>query len=168
MCYVLFLPIGNAGRFRRFVVVVDVWACVLLQESPLPWFAWFAWFAWQAAAVFRGPQRRKRRKCRSWESSNSSNDDKSAASSDLPPPPVDNDGEGDNGDDNSDAYAGILLAAGRTIDALPVDVAQAIKSSSIPPNMLSRYLELSKNSLVVWLLQFPGFRERLMGDPALC
>ena len=100
----------------------------------------------------------------SWEGSNAKGD-MSAASSDLPPPPSDNNGGGGDGDDNSDAYAGILMAAGRTIDALPVDVAQAIKSSSIPPNMLSRYLQLSKNPLVMWLLQFPGFRERLMGDP---
>ena len=99
----------------------------------------------------------------SWEGP-TGNDGK-ASSSDLPPPPTDNGGEGDNGDDNSDAYAGILMAAGRTIDTLPVDIASAIKSSSLPPNMLSRYLDLSKNPVVLWLLQFPGFRERLMGDP---
>ena len=134
------------------------WVCLVCR-------LWFAWVAGRQprSSVVRNVGNVGN--AGSWESSNSSNDDKSAASSDLPPPPVDNDGEGDNGDDNSDAYAGILLAAGRTIDALPVDVAQAIKSSSIPPNMLSRYLELSKNSLVMWLLQFPGFRERLMGDP---
>ncbi len=86
-------------------------------------------------------------------------------SSDVPPPPGNNNGEGEGGDGDSGAYAGILLAAGRTIDSLPSDVAQAIKSSSIAPDMLARYLRLSGNPLVMWLLQFPGFRERLMGDP---
>jgi hypothetical protein len=84
---------------------------------------------------------------------------------DSPPaPPANNDGEG-SGDDNGDACAGLLLAAGRSLDTLPLDVAAAVQKGKMAPDMLRRYLDMGKNPVMLWLMQFPGFRERLLADP---
>lgn len=96
---------------------------------------------------------------------NSWGESEEADSGNLPPPSAPN--SDDNNDDNSDAYASILLAAGRTVDSLPLDVASALKASSLPPELLSRYLALSASPLTSALLaRSAGFRERLLGDPS--
>jgi len=94
------------------------------------------------------------------------NDDRTDETPGSPPPPstpADSDGKGDG---NDGAYAAILLAAGRTVDSLPLDMVTSMKSSVLPPDVLSRYIALTKSPLSAYLAQFPGFRDRLLGDPS--
>lgn len=95
------------------------------------------------------------------------NDDHTDESPGSPPPPstpADSDGKGDGNSDG--AYAAILLAAGRTVDSLPLDMVTSMKSSALPPDVLSRYIALTTSPLSAYLVQFPGFRDRLLGDPS--
>jgi hypothetical protein len=78
------------------------------------------------------------------------------------PPPGDN---GDNGDGNNDENALLLMAAGRTLQSLPLDMVQAMKQGTLPKDMLQRYLDMTSNAFLGWLMQFGGFRERLLADP---
>lgn len=77
-------------------------------------------------------------------------------------PPSD---DGDNGDGNNGENALLLMAAGRSVQSLPVDMVQAMKNGSLPKDMLQRYLDMTSNSFLAWLMQFGGFRERLLADP---
>lgn len=58
----------------------------------------------------------------------------------------------------------ILAQIGRSLDSLPKDLADAIRAGKIPGSVVSKYLELEKSGLFKWLLQFAGFRERLLAD----
>lgn len=58
----------------------------------------------------------------------------------------------------------ILAQAGRALDSLPKDLAEAIRAGKIPGSVVSKYLDLEKSGLFKWLLQFAGFRERLLAD----
>jgi hypothetical protein len=84
---------------------------------------------------------------------------------DPPRPPPGNNEDGGDGDGNGDAYAALLLAAGRRLETLPLDVATAVQKGKIAPDMFKKYLDMGKNPILFWLMQFPGFRERLMADP---
>lgn len=57
-----------------------------------------------------------------------------------------------------------LTQIGRSLESLPKDLAAAIESGRIPGSIVSRYLELEKSPLLRWLLQFGGFKERLLAD----
>jgi hypothetical protein len=86
------------------------------------------------------------------------------------PPPTNNgpDEEGGDGDgDGNGSGAALLLAAGRAVETLPADIAQAFQKGTLPRDMLSRYLDMSSsgNPLLRWMMQFQGFRERLLADP---
>lgn len=79
-------------------------------------------------------------------------------------------GGGDHGgsdnDDNKnkkDAFL-ILSEIGRSVDSLPKDLAGAIEEGRIPVEIVRKYLELEKSAFMRWLLQFEGFRERLLAD----
>ncbi|OIW05592.1 hypothetical protein TanjilG_23378 [Lupinus angustifolius] len=58
----------------------------------------------------------------------------------------------------------VLAEAGRSVESLPGDLAAAIKEGKIPGAVVSRFLELEKSALLRWLLQFSGFKERLLAD----
>ena len=73
-------------------------------------------------------------------------------------------GRGD-GDGGNGAAPLAAILAGKTIETLPAELAQALKSGKLPAEMAQRYLELSKNPFLAWLLNFAGFRERLLADP---
>lgn len=77
-------------------------------------------------------------------------------------PPGDN---GDNGDGNNDENALLLMAAGRSVQSLPLDMVQALQKGTLPKDMLQRYLDMTSNPVLGWLMQFAGFRERLLADP---
>ncbi|KAG5577677.1 hypothetical protein H5410_057811 [Solanum commersonii] len=57
-----------------------------------------------------------------------------------------------------------LTEAGRTLDSLPKDLKAAIEDGRIPGSIVLRYFELEKSPLMSWLLQFGGFKERLLAD----
>ncbi|MCL7029519.1 hypothetical protein MKW94_019649 [Papaver nudicaule] len=76
-------------------------------------------------------------------------------------------GNGDSDDENekNKAEAMLALAAiGRSLDSIPSDLASAIVDGRIPASIVQRYLNLEKSSVFKWLLQFGGFKERLLAD----
>jgi hypothetical protein len=73
----------------------------------------------------------------------------------------------DDGDSNERNRAGamlVLVEVGRGLESLPSDLAAAIKAGRIPGDIVKRFLELEKSPLLGWLLQFGGFKERLLAD----
>ncbi|KAJ8426386.1 hypothetical protein Cgig2_000581 [Carnegiea gigantea] len=58
----------------------------------------------------------------------------------------------------------LLAEAGRSLESLPADLAAAIQQGRIPVDIVKRYLELEESPFFRWLLQFRGFKERLLAD----
>ncbi|XP_050370591.1 protein RETICULATA-RELATED 4, chloroplastic [Argentina anserina] len=58
----------------------------------------------------------------------------------------------------------VLKESGRGLESLPGDLAAAIEDGRIPGAVVDKYIELEKSGLFAWLLQFAGFRERLLAD----
>uniref|UniRef100_A0A7N0UGX2 Uncharacterized protein n=1 Tax=Kalanchoe fedtschenkoi TaxID=63787 RepID=A0A7N0UGX2_KALFE len=76
-------------------------------------------------------------------------------------------GGGDDGDAGGKNKADALLALaeiGRGLDSLPKDLSAAVEAGKIPKEIVVKYFELEKSSVFRWLLQFAGFRERLLAD----
>ncbi|KAK9274135.1 hypothetical protein L1049_018949 [Liquidambar formosana] len=74
-------------------------------------------------------------------------------------------GGDDNAGDKNKAEAVMALAEiGRSLESLPKDLAAAIESGKIPGSIVFRYAELEKSPFFRWLLQFGGFKERLLAD----
>ena len=79
-------------------------------------------------------------------------------------------GGGDGGHDNGDESKNkkdvflVLSEIGRSLDSLPKDLVTAIEEGRIPVEIVRRYLELEKSAFLRWLLQFAGFKERLLAD----
>lgn len=77
---------------------------------------------------------------------------------------------GDNGDGGNDGgnigkeVLLVLAEAGRSLESLPADLAAAIREGKIPASVVARFLELEKSLIFRWLLQFSGFKERLLAD----
>lgn len=82
------------------------------------------------------------------------------------------DGKGDGaggmggGSGAQDPVALLLAAAGKTAADFPADFAVGLTSGKVTLEVLQRYLELQGKVGVSFLMQFPGFRERLLADPA--
>ncbi|PON59081.1 Protein RETICULATA-related [Parasponia andersonii] len=74
-------------------------------------------------------------------------------------------GESDNAEGKNRAEAILVLKeAGRSLESLPKDLAAAIEAGRIPGLVVSRYFELEKSGLIRRLMQFGGFKERLLAD----
>jgi hypothetical protein len=76
-------------------------------------------------------------------------------------------GGGDEGsaeDKNRKEVMMVLAEAGRSLKSLPNDLAAAIESGRVPGSVVTRFLELEKSPLFRWLMQFGGFKERLLAD----
>lgn len=58
----------------------------------------------------------------------------------------------------------MLAEAGRSMESLPKDLAAAIQSGRIPGSVIERFLGLEKSGFMRWLMQFGGFKERLLAD----
>lgn len=50
------------------------------------------------------------------------------------------------------------------MEKLPADLAAAIEAGRVPAAIVRRFLELEKSSVFRWLLNFGGFKERLLAD----
>lgn len=81
------------------------------------------------------------------------------------------DGHGEGGEEEEEdreknrAEAIVVLAeAGRSTESLPKDLAAAIAAGRVPAVIVQRFLELEKSAVLRWLLQFGGFKERLLAD----
>ncbi|KAG6555196.1 hypothetical protein Mapa_003235 [Marchantia paleacea] len=83
-------------------------------------------------------------------------------------------GDGDSGDgsfsegsgnsENRDEALAILATIGRSLESLPKDLASAVKGGKVPASVVQRFLELEKAPFRNWLMQFAGFKERLLAD----
>lgn len=73
-------------------------------------------------------------------------------------------GEGDAGNRNKAEAILALAEVGKSLDTLPKDLAAAIEAGRIPGSIVYRYFELEKSPIFRWLLQFGGFKERLLAD----
>ncbi|GAA0168898.1 hypothetical protein LIER_23501 [Lithospermum erythrorhizon] len=58
----------------------------------------------------------------------------------------------------------VLVEGGRKMESLPGDLKEAIMDGRIPGTIIRRYFELEKSPFLAWLLQFGGFKERLLAD----
>lgn len=58
----------------------------------------------------------------------------------------------------------VLAEAGRQLESLPKDLAAAIEAGRIPGSVVSRFFELDRSPFFRWLMQFGGFKERLLAD----
>ena len=76
-------------------------------------------------------------------------------------------GDGGDGDDEGNgATPAAVVLAGKALETLPAELAKAAKDGALPAEILQRYLDLNKNPILAWLLNFAGFRERLLADPS--
>ncbi|CAK8575443.1 unnamed protein product [Lathyrus sativus] len=81
-------------------------------------------------------------------------------------------GEGGDGDDggsgdrdrNREEALMVLAEVGKPLESLPADLAEAVKAGRVPGSIVRRFFELEKSSVFRWLLNFGGFRERLLAD----
>ncbi|KAE8674949.1 hypothetical protein F3Y22_tig00111708pilonHSYRG00333 [Hibiscus syriacus] len=75
-------------------------------------------------------------------------------------------GSGDEnaGDKNKREAMIVLAEAGRSMESLPKDLAAAIQAGRIPGSVVERFLGLDKSGFMQWLMQFGGFKERLLAD----
>jgi hypothetical protein len=77
------------------------------------------------------------------------------------------DGEGEGDDDasvNRREALFVLAQLGRKLENLPADMAAAVDGGRLPGEIVRRFADLEKSPLFRWLLQFGGFRERLLAD----
>ncbi|XP_020214769.1 protein RETICULATA-RELATED 4, chloroplastic isoform X2 [Cajanus cajan] len=74
------------------------------------------------------------------------------------------DAHGDGGHERENEALMVVAEAGRSLESVPADLAAAIKAGKIPASVVTRFLELEKSAFFRWLLQFSGFRERLLAD----
>ncbi|CAM6112647.1 unnamed protein product [Calypogeia fissa] len=72
--------------------------------------------------------------------------------------------EGSANQENKEASLAVLATVGRSLESLPKYLAAAVEQGKIPPAVLERFLDLEKTSFRKWLMQFDGFRERLLAD----
>ncbi|XP_061997732.1 protein RETICULATA-RELATED 4, chloroplastic-like [Rosa rugosa] len=76
-------------------------------------------------------------------------------------------GDGEGGEDrerNKKEAAMAIAEAGRTAESLPKDLAAAVEAGRVPGLIVKRFFELEKSVVFRWLLQFDGFKERLLAD----
>ncbi|XP_012465234.2 protein RETICULATA-RELATED 4, chloroplastic [Gossypium raimondii] len=73
-------------------------------------------------------------------------------------------GDENAGDENRKEAMIVLAEAGRSMETLPKDLAAAIQAGKVPGSVIDRFLGLEKSDLMRWLMQFDGFKERLLAD----
>ncbi|KAK9079391.1 hypothetical protein SSX86_001062 [Deinandra increscens subsp. villosa] len=73
------------------------------------------------------------------------------------------DGSGD-GDGKGKEALLVLAEVGRSLDSIPADLAAAVRGGRVPGAVVRRYLEMETSPFMRWLMQFGGFRERLLAD----
>lgn len=74
-------------------------------------------------------------------------------------------GEAENAwDKNREEALMVLAGAGRVLESLPKDLKSAIEAGRVPGAVVEKFLELEKFGVLRWLMQFGGFKERLLAD----
>lgn len=73
-------------------------------------------------------------------------------------------GNANENEKNRDESMLALAALGKSLETIPSDLAVAVTEGRVPAVIINRYAELEKSALFRWLLQFGGFKERLLAD----
>lgn len=74
-------------------------------------------------------------------------------------------GEGETGGSgNREEALMVLSGLERSLESLPADLAAAIKDGRITAAIVKKYCSLERSPFMSWLLQFGGFKERLLAD----
>ncbi|XP_022982741.1 protein RETICULATA-RELATED 4, chloroplastic-like [Cucurbita maxima] len=73
-------------------------------------------------------------------------------------------GEEEDREKNRAEAIAVLAEAGRSTESLPKDLAAAIAAGRVPAVIVERFLEMEKSAVLRWLMQFGGFKERLLAD----
>ncbi|KAG0498901.1 hypothetical protein HPP92_003592 [Vanilla planifolia] len=71
--------------------------------------------------------------------------------------------EGSGGDNRKEAILA-LSEIGRSLENIPSDLAAAIDGGRIPGEIVYRFADLEMSPIFRWLMQFGGFKERLLAD----
>ena len=58
----------------------------------------------------------------------------------------------------------MLAQLGRKLESLPADLAAAVQGGRVPGEIVRRFVDFEASPLFRWLLQFGGFKERLLAD----
>ncbi|KAG2627871.1 protein RETICULATA-RELATED 4, chloroplastic-like [Panicum virgatum] len=74
------------------------------------------------------------------------------------------DGDGDNASVNRKEALFVLAQLGRKLESLPADLAAAVQGGRVPGEIVRRFVDFEASPLFRWLLQFGGFKERLLAD----
>lgn len=74
-------------------------------------------------------------------------------------------GDSDGSGSNDSSAAGGAILAGKAIETLPADLAEALAAGKLPQEILQRFLDMESNPLLSWLMKNGGFRDRLLADP---
>ncbi|KAG2619571.1 protein RETICULATA-RELATED 4, chloroplastic-like [Panicum virgatum] len=73
-------------------------------------------------------------------------------------------GDGDDASVNRKEALFVLAQLGRKLESLPADLAAAVAGGRVPGEIVRRFVDLEASPLFRWLLQFGGFKERLLAD----
>ncbi|OEL28856.1 Protein RETICULATA-RELATED 4, chloroplastic [Dichanthelium oligosanthes] len=74
------------------------------------------------------------------------------------------DGDGDDASVNRREALFVLAQLGRKLETLPADLAAAVEGGRVPGEIVRRFADLEASPVFRWLLQFGGFKERLLAD----
>lgn len=76
----------------------------------------------------------------------------------------DDEEEGAGGAKNREEALMVLSGLGKTLENLPADLASAIQEGRITGGIVKKFFELQDSKFLGWLLNFAGFKERLLAD----
>jgi hypothetical protein len=71
---------------------------------------------------------------------------------------------GQGGSANRDEALLVLSGLGKTLENLPADLASAIQEGRVTGAIVKKFFELQDSKFLGWLLNFGGFKERLLAD----
>ncbi|XP_062231279.1 protein RETICULATA-RELATED 4, chloroplastic-like [Phragmites australis] len=74
------------------------------------------------------------------------------------------DGNGDDASVNRREALFVLAQLGRKLESLPADLAAAVEGGRVPGEIVRQFADLENSPVFRWLLQFGGFKERLLAD----
>ncbi len=73
----------------------------------------------------------------------------------MPPGTGSSGGSGGGGGDGSGSggAAGGALLAGKALESLPAEMAEALKAGKLPEEILQRFLDMDRNPFLSWLMK---------------
>ncbi|CAL4893338.1 unnamed protein product [Urochloa decumbens] len=73
-------------------------------------------------------------------------------------------GDGDDASTNRNEALFVLAQLGRKLESLPADLAAAVEGGRVNGEIVRRFVDLEASPVFKWLMQFGGFKERLLAD----